>query len=109
LIYSTGFSILPGKKRLLSQRKKAGQFRWHCLKLSEIEYHCHLTYHYVACWRHEKETIILEVYYVGSREDAPFGAPASRISDYETGQRSISKEVAKKFAELFKVNAGLFI
>jgi hypothetical protein len=68
-----------------------------------------LTYHYVACWRHEKETIIIEVYYVGSREDAPFGAPASRISDYETGQRSISKEVAKKFAELFKVNAGLFI
>jgi mRNA-degrading endonuclease RelE of RelBE toxin-antitoxin system len=41
-------------------------------KLSENEYHCHLTYHYVACWRHEKETIIIEVYYVGSRENAPY-------------------------------------
>ena len=39
-------------------------------KLGENEYHCHLTYHYVACWRHEKETITIEVYYVGSREDA---------------------------------------
>jgi mRNA-degrading endonuclease RelE of RelBE toxin-antitoxin system len=41
-------------------------------KLSGDEYHCHLTYHYVACWRHEKETITIEVYYVGSRESAPY-------------------------------------
>jgi hypothetical protein len=41
-------------------------------KLGENEYHCHLTYHYVACWRHEKETITIEVYYAGSREDAPY-------------------------------------
>jgi len=41
-------------------------------KLSENEYHCHLTYHYVACWRQEKHTIIIEVYYVGSRENAPY-------------------------------------
>ena len=41
-------------------------------KLSENEYHCHLTYHYVACWRHYKGTITIEVYYVGSREDAPY-------------------------------------
>ncbi len=41
-------------------------------KLSENEYHCHLTYHYAACWRHEKKTITIEVYYVGSREDAPY-------------------------------------
>lgn len=41
-------------------------------KLSENEYHCHLTHHYVACWRHEKETIIIEVYYAGSREKAPY-------------------------------------
>jgi mRNA-degrading endonuclease RelE of RelBE toxin-antitoxin system len=41
-------------------------------KLSGNEYHCHLNYSYVACWRHEKETIIIEVYYVGSREDAPY-------------------------------------
>jgi mRNA-degrading endonuclease RelE of RelBE toxin-antitoxin system len=41
-------------------------------RLSENEYHCHLTYHYVACWRHEKGTITIEVYYAGSREDAPY-------------------------------------
>jgi hypothetical protein len=40
-------------------------------KLSNDEYHCHLTHHDVACWRHEKGTITIEVYYVGSRENAP--------------------------------------
>lgn len=41
-------------------------------KLGEHEYHCHLTHHYVACWRCEKETITIEVNYVGSRESAPY-------------------------------------
>jgi hypothetical protein len=41
-------------------------------KLGENQYHCHLTYHHVACWRQEKKTIIIEVYYVGSRENAPY-------------------------------------
>ena len=41
-------------------------------KLSDTEYHCHLIRSYVACWRHEKKTITIEVYYVGSREDAPY-------------------------------------
>jgi mRNA-degrading endonuclease RelE of RelBE toxin-antitoxin system len=41
-------------------------------KLDKDKYHCHITYHYVACWRHEKNTIIIEVYYVGSRENAPY-------------------------------------
>jgi hypothetical protein len=41
-------------------------------KLNDNKYHCHLTFHYVACWRHEKRTITIEVYYVGSREDAPY-------------------------------------
>ncbi|HBT97338.1 MAG TPA: hypothetical protein DEB25_06780 [Desulfobulbaceae bacterium] len=41
-------------------------------KLSATEYHCHLSYHWVACWRHEAETIEIEVYYVGSRENAPY-------------------------------------
>ena len=41
-------------------------------KLTKTEYHCHLTYHYVACWRHEGNTITIEVYYVGSRENAPY-------------------------------------
>jgi DNA-binding XRE family transcriptional regulator len=37
------------------------------------------------------------------------GAPASRISDYETGQRAISKEVAKKLADLLKTTPAVFI
>ncbi len=41
-------------------------------KLNVLEYHCHLNYHYVACWRWDGKTIILEVYYVGSRENAPY-------------------------------------
>ena len=42
-------------------------------KLGENEYHCHLNYSYVAVWRHEKKTIIIEVTYEGSRENAPYG------------------------------------
>jgi mRNA-degrading endonuclease RelE of RelBE toxin-antitoxin system len=41
-------------------------------KLSQNEYHCHFGYSWVACWKHEKDTIIIEVYYVGSREKAPY-------------------------------------
>ena len=41
-------------------------------KLSDKEYHCHLAHSWVACWRNEKETIIIEVYYAGSREKAPY-------------------------------------
>jgi hypothetical protein len=41
-------------------------------KLGKDEYHCHLARSWVACWRREKETIIIEVYYVGSRENAPY-------------------------------------
>ena len=40
-------------------------------KLSKHEYHCHLSRKWVACWRHEKGTIEIEVYYAGSRENAP--------------------------------------
>jgi mRNA-degrading endonuclease RelE of RelBE toxin-antitoxin system len=40
--------------------------------LGEDRYHCHLTYRYVACWTHKKNEIIIEVYYVGSREKAPY-------------------------------------
>lgn len=41
-------------------------------KLTRNKYHCHLNYRHVACWSREKETIIIEVYYVGSREKAPY-------------------------------------
>jgi len=40
--------------------------------LSNNQYHCHLTYRYVACWTHNKGEIEIEVYYVGSREKAPY-------------------------------------
>ena len=42
-------------------------------KSGENNYHCHLTHHYVACWLVKSETeMLLEVYYVGSRENAPY-------------------------------------
>lgn len=40
--------------------------------LGANKYHCHLSYHWIACWRTESENIIIEVYYVGSRENAPY-------------------------------------
>ena len=40
--------------------------------LGKDTYHCHLAYRYVACWSYRKEEIIIEVYYVGSREKAPY-------------------------------------
>ncbi len=41
-------------------------------KLSSVDHHCHLSRKWVACWRHEKGTIEIEVYYAGSRENAPY-------------------------------------
>jgi mRNA-degrading endonuclease RelE of RelBE toxin-antitoxin system len=41
-------------------------------KLSSTEYHCHIGTSWAACWRHHKKTIVIEVYYVGSREKAPY-------------------------------------
>ena len=35
-------------------------------------YHCHLDYSWVAVWYCENDSIIVEVTYVGSREDAPY-------------------------------------
>lgn len=41
-------------------------------KLGKNRYHCNLTYSYVACWELKKDRITIEVYYVGSREKAPY-------------------------------------
>ena len=41
-------------------------------KLSPNEYHCHLSYSWVACWRAEDGVMEIEVYYAGSREKAPY-------------------------------------
>ncbi len=41
-------------------------------KLSKDLYHCHLARKWIACWQCEKNSIIIEVYYAGSRENAPY-------------------------------------
>ncbi|MCL2294889.1 MAG: hypothetical protein FWC36_08510 [Spirochaetes bacterium] len=41
-------------------------------KLGKETYHCHLAYKWVACWRCKNGEYIVEVYYVGSREKAPY-------------------------------------
>ena len=41
-------------------------------KLGRNKYHCHLGYSWVAHWSNEKGTLRIEVYYVGSREKAPY-------------------------------------
>jgi hypothetical protein len=41
-------------------------------RLSATEYHCHLSHRWVACWYHSKGTVRIEVYYAGSRQDAPY-------------------------------------
>jgi len=41
-------------------------------KLGEDRYHCHLAYKWVACWSCEKKSVRIEVYYAGSRENAPY-------------------------------------
>ena len=35
-------------------------------------YHCHLSYHWAACWIETIKGIELEVTYVGNRENAPY-------------------------------------
>lgn len=56
------------------QRSGPVQVSWrNYSKLSDTRHHCHLSYHFVACWQvlsdHE---LTMEVYYVGSRENAPY-------------------------------------
>lgn len=48
-------------------------FCWHNFSpLGKDKYHCHLNYRYVACWTYKQGEIIIEVYYVGTREKAPY-------------------------------------
>ncbi len=66
------------KKRfrlLINNLKQSGpvQNQWSNYgKLGDNKYHCHLSYSWVACWYHEKGTLLLEVYYAGSREKTPY-------------------------------------
>ena len=49
------------------------QKSWHNFSpLDKETYHCHLNYRYVACWTYRQGQIVIEVYYVGSREKAPY-------------------------------------
>lgn len=60
---------------LLKDLKESGpvQPTWpNYSKLGAGNYHCHLNYRYVACWTANKESITIEVYYAGSRENAPY-------------------------------------
>ena len=60
---------------LINDLKEKGpiQKKWpNFSKLNKNNFHCHLNYRYVACWKNQKKSIILEVYYVGSREKAPY-------------------------------------
>jgi mRNA-degrading endonuclease RelE of RelBE toxin-antitoxin system len=60
---------------LVEQLKERGpiQQEWpNYGKLGPNQYHCHLSYNWVACWYFEKGTVEIEVYYVGSRENAPY-------------------------------------
>ena len=41
-------------------------------KLEKNKYHCHLARKWIVCWRCENKSIIIEVYYAGSRENAPY-------------------------------------
>jgi mRNA-degrading endonuclease RelE of RelBE toxin-antitoxin system len=42
-------------------------------KLADGSHHCHLDYSHVACWSEtDKKIQIVEVYYAGSRKNAPY-------------------------------------
>jgi len=41
-------------------------------RIGKNEYHCHLSRKWVVFWYWEKGTIEIEVYYAGSRENAPY-------------------------------------
>lgn len=41
-------------------------------RLGKDQYHCHLSFSWVACWYCERNSIVIEVYYAGSRENAPY-------------------------------------
>ena len=40
--------------------------------IGDNKYHCHLSRKWAACWYCEKDSIKIEVYYAGSRENAPY-------------------------------------
>jgi len=60
---------------LLRELKALGPIRanWqNYSKLGVNKYHCHINYNWVACWEETETGVKIEVYYVGSRESAPY-------------------------------------
>ncbi len=41
-------------------------------RLTDTTYHCHLSYRWVACWKRKDNSFLIEIYYAGSRENAPY-------------------------------------
>jgi len=63
------FAALVGDLQMQGPMPKGWQ---NLSKLTGNNYHCHLTRSYVACWSYENGSFVIEVYYVGSREGAPY-------------------------------------
>ena len=60
---------------LVAELKELGPIRanWqNYSKLGVNKYHCHINYNWVACWEETETGLKIEVYYVGSRESAPY-------------------------------------
>jgi mRNA-degrading endonuclease RelE of RelBE toxin-antitoxin system len=62
-------------KTLVEEMQLLGPIRKNRRNFSAIgknKFHCHLSYKWIACWEWKRGTIIIEVFYVGSREKAPY-------------------------------------
>jgi hypothetical protein len=74
-IHKMPFKVQEKLNVLLKDLRNKGPFRseWpNYGKLNENIYHCHLSHKWIACWKYDKKLIIIEVYYAGSRENAPY-------------------------------------
>ena len=75
LVKKMPFEIQIVFSLLVRDIEKNGAIRTNWKNFSDLgkgKYHCHLKYHWVACWTWEKGTFVVEVYYAGSRENAPY-------------------------------------
>lgn len=74
-IYKIPRPIRKKLKRLIEEMELKGPVRgdWpNYSKLAPLIHHCHLAPRWVACWREIKDVMIIEVYYAGNRQDAPY-------------------------------------
>ncbi len=69
------FSVQQKFAGLLYDLRETGpqQYEWpNFSRIGENQYNCHLSRKWVACWQCEKDSITIEVFYAGSRENAPY-------------------------------------